>query len=419
MGERLRADPYRWIELVAYCIPFLAATISGWSIGSMFGALAEALNLTTAQIGLLGSTAMIGILLFSLPAGLFLVRWDLKKTMTIFYLIMAFTGVAQGLATSFMNLLIYRIIYALAAAAVMPFYAAIKSRWFLPEDFVLATGIEVGVGFNLGQIIGVAITPVVVKTAGWQGAFLVAGALATIGALTWLILGKSYPKTGYFGARVEIHSAEKKEAMSTREAFKRVIKYKEIWLLPLGWWGTTGIFTCIFNYWPAFVNQTYGIDYTTAGFILSLLPVGSLFASLGIGALSKRVGLNKPFITLPTFLVCFAYFGMLYFSDPLMLLVSSFLAGFGAFAFVPAGMATMCTLPGETPEMAAIALSIFSMINAGIGGLAVPMMCGMLVDAGWTLYNAMLIFVPGPALLGITSIFCRETGPKAKWRQQK
>lgn len=415
--EKLKSDPYRWFELLAYCVPFLASSLGGFSIGAMFGALTSSFGLTASQIGLLGTTGFIGTLIFTLPASLIFSRWDLRKTMITLFLIMAASGVAQAFAASFMDLLIYRLINAFGAAAVTPFYGIIKFRWFPQEDVALAAGIEAGVGVALGQIIGVAGTPIIVGMVGWQGTFLVGGGIAVAGALMWLMFGRSYPKAGYFGSKIDAKATAEKKALSVTETFRRVIKYKEVWLLPLGWWGTTGIWMCIFTYWPAFVKQAYGLDYTTAGFILSLLPVGSLIASLVAGVLSRKAGLNKPFITIPSMLLCLAYFGMLYFSDPLALSVSSFLAGFGAFIFVPAGIATISTLPGETPEMAGMAMSIFSMIVTGIGGVAVPIVAGMLIDAGWSMYNAMLIFVPGPALLGISSILCRETGPKAKWKQ--
>lgn len=420
MGEeKPKSDPHRWLELLAYCVPYLAANLSGFSVGAMFGALTASFGLTASQIGVLGTTCYIGTLIFTLPASLIISRWDLRKTMTALFILMAASGVAQAFATGFMDLLIYRLINAFAAAAVTPFYGIIKSRWFPQEDFALAAGIESGVGMNLGQIIGVAGTPIIMGTMGWQGTFLVGGVVAVIGALMWLMFGRSYPKPGYIGSKIDVKAKVEKKALSVTDTFRRVIKYREVWLVPLTWWGTTGIWMCMFTYWPAFVKQTYGLDYTTAGFILSLLPVGSLVASLVAGVLSRKVGLNKPFITIPTILVCLAYFGMLCFSNPFALSMSSFLAGFGAFIFVPAGMATISTLPDETPEMAGMALSIFVMIITGIGGVAVPIIAGMLIDAGWSMYNAMLIFVPAPALLGIASILFRETGPKAKWRQVK
>jgi MFS family permease len=127
----------------------------------------------------------------------------------IFCIGMAFLSIwtlADGLATSFIQLAIFRAIQGIGAAMTVPSAVGIISNYFVTNDRTLALtifGAAGAVGFCLGLIFGGFLT----SSLGWRYIFYVPLAVTgTVGTLGWVCLpkdrleGQARPKLDFAGA---------------------------------------------------------------------------------------------------------------------------------------------------------------------------------------------------------------------------
>ncbi|KAF4534024.1 putative mfs transporter protein [Lasiodiplodia theobromae] len=113
---------------------------------------------------------------------------------------------ADGLATSFIQLAIFRAIQGIGAAMTVPSAVGIISNYFIAKDRTLALtifGAAGAVGFCIGLIFGGFLT----SSLGWRYIFFIAvGITGSLGAISWFVLpkdrleGNVRPKLDFVGA---------------------------------------------------------------------------------------------------------------------------------------------------------------------------------------------------------------------------
>ncbi|KAF4314024.1 Sugar transporter conserved site [Botryosphaeria dothidea] len=143
---------------------------------------------------------------FLLLSGVLADRFGRKLIFCIGMATLSVWTLADGLATSFIQLAIFRAIQGIGAAMTVPSAVGIISNYFVAKDRTLALtifGAAGAVGFCLGLIFGGFLT----SSLGWRYIFYVALCVtSTLGALAWFTLpkdridGNSRPKLDFAGA---------------------------------------------------------------------------------------------------------------------------------------------------------------------------------------------------------------------------
>jgi NNP family nitrate/nitrite transporter-like MFS transporter len=208
----IRMTKYRTLLLAT--IGFNFSFLIWFSFAPFTGPMAEEFGLSTAEIGILASSAI-----WMAPFGRILTGWlsDKFGAPAIFSIVLAYVGVfsiASAFAQSYSLFFVTRLI---VATAGITFVIGIQhvAEWFEEENLGLAEGIYAGVG-NAGAAGGALVLPRVFGTGwngplfstNWRAAFFYTGIVSILLAVVYITLGEA------------AKSEEKRQATASNASFK-------------------------------------------------------------------------------------------------------------------------------------------------------------------------------------------------------
>lgn len=329
--------------------------------------VAKDLNLNNTQIGLLAGALSLAWAFSSF----FSTAWaesNNKKKIVFILAVFVFSvcSFGSGLATSFITLLLARLVMGFAEGPVIPLAQNFVERESSPHRLGMNAGILQGVGSALfGSILAPVLLVQIAENIGWRSAFFVAGAPGLLlGLLAWKFVKKS---------TAESVQTTEKSALNISE----LLQYNNVK------WGI-GVACCIFGWWFAtlpFISNYFvssqGMTPDEMGKTMGLLGVAGLVSSILVPALSDRIGRKKV-------LIVFSFVGVLY---PFMVY---FLAGsalhlpamFFTYFLMGAIPLAAAVVPSEAvPEhLKTKAIGLISAIGEIVGGVIVPAIAGVLSD---------------------------------------
>ena len=291
-----------------------------------------------------------------------------------------------GLATSFTQLLIYRIFVGVGEASCVPASQAIVADLVPEKDRATYMGI-LSSGIPVGRLIGLVVGGVVAHHYGWRAAFLLLGLPGiAVAAIAWFTVAD--PRRGTAPA-----AAVK---LSLVQAFNALKPIRTYWLANLG-----AAFIAFASYGEAaftssFLIRAHGLNVSQTGLLLGLTSgvAGLIGAQLG-GRLADRMAHTDPrgYLLVPAIATLAATIAF-----PIAILVQPLGAAIALLALATClgsmwlgpTFATLQLLAprGERATAVAIHMFLVNAIGLGFG----PLMFGWLSDT----FNA------GGSILGLT-----------------
>ena len=279
----------------------------------------------------------------------------------------------------------------------------IVTKWFTGYELASAMGIQVSMA-RLGTASAISFSPVIAEVAGLSAPFLVGTILLLIGFVTFLsytLMDKKFDKE-----REALRQEVKKEEdnFSFRD-FMTVLRNPGFWLIA---------FLCVFFYssirpFLKFASDLlvhkYMISEVTAGWIVSLLPYGTIVLTPFFGNLYDRIGKGATLMLIGCTLVTVCHLCLAlpiiqqtWFASIIMILLGV------SFSLVPSAM--WPSVPKIVPlKQLGTAYSIIYYVQ-NIGLMLVPMWIGNLIgdytaaDGKVDFTVPMLVFM----LFGVISI---------------
>lgn len=402
MSQEDRVPGYAWFVLWMAWGTIIIGAVGNFAIGTLLPSMQQDIGFGTAQAGYLSGIGWLLTSLLTIPITFLVTRIRPKTVLLVVFLTMGAAWILQGLANSFATLFITRAIGVGMAAAVMPALVLLKQQWVPLSKMANVNGVEAFTN-PVGQILGTALVPVLIGVfAGWRPIVMIIGAFLLAVGVLWLLFGRERRSAAFEAAWAD----------KTVSPIGAALKEKSVWLLALGWPGTSLVWIAMFTFYPTYAVDKLGLTLTQAGLVLSALPLGSMIASLVAPWMADKLGYDKPMIWGWGFLLPIFYFMMLPTSSVFLAALFSFLAGFGAFAFVPVAFTLLYKLPGINPKTVAMGTGIIITI-ATLGATAGGVLSGVLAERLGNLYLALAICCLSPLTMGIFGLFLPELGRKA------
>jgi MFS transporter, ACS family, hexuronate transporter len=228
----------------------------------------------------------IGLLL----VGRFIDKVGVKWGYAIAVAVWSLFGMAHAAAYSVTTFAMARFGLGIGEAGNFP--AAVRSTadWFPKKQRALATGI-----FNSGSNVGAILTPLLVPflvidlALGWQGAFLITGALGFFWLLFWWRMycdPEDSPKVN--AAELAFIRSDPVEK-DTPIAWGELIKHRQTWAFAVGKFLTDPIWWFFLFWLPDFFGKNYGLDLKTFGPALIVIYLLADFGSIGGGWFSSAL----------------------------------------------------------------------------------------------------------------------------------
>jgi ACS family glucarate transporter-like MFS transporter len=243
-----------------------------------------------------------------------------------------------------------------------------------------------------------------VLVGGWRNAFYFFGGLMLLTTALWLVLAREHRHPEY----------QARMAAQEGTPLKVLVRYRMLWLLAFCQIGSALAWLAFLTFWPTFAIQAYGLPLITAGYLIGLLPFGSIFGSFLSGILSDRLGLRKPLIWIPGLCLPVCYLVVLYTDSVPVLAGVLFFIGFCAFVVVPIIYTFPYELEGIRPREIAVASGLVYTVTT-FGGSLGPLVAGFVTQATGSLHGALVFCAMCAVTLGVLPMFLPETG----WRAQR
>ena len=370
--------------------------------------IAPDLGLSNTQIGFLSSALSLTWAISGYALG---ALSDATGKRKIFLLISIFVfsccSFLSGLATSFMMLLVARLIMGLSEGPMMPVSHAMIVTEVSPKRRGLYMGFVQNFGSNLlGSFAAPVILVALAEMFNWRIAFFISGVPGLIAAFfIWKYIREPGVQKKLFPNKSETEApAEKPKKMNTFQLFR----YRNIVLCGLISILSVAYLVIAWAFLPIFFVQARGFEPSTMSWLMSTLGISATVCAFLVPGLSDRFG-RKPILILFSFIGVVCPLGALYFQGPVLILAAFLFIGWALNGTFPVFMATV---PAETVPAGYVAtvMGLIMAIGEIIGGFSGPAIAGWAADQFGL--AAPLLIQTGCAIgSGLLALGLRESAP--------
>ena len=447
---RLDALPFgrfHLLVIVALGITWILDGLEVTLAGALSGELKQssALGLSNAQVGLAGSCYLAGAVLGAVFFGWLTDRLGRKKLFTITLAVYLAATAATGLSWDAWSFVVFRF---LTGAGIGGEYTAINStiQELIPARFRGWTDLIINGSFWLGAAMGaggslVLLDPAFIDPAiGWRLAFLIG---ATIGLVIlimrlwipesprWLVT-HGFPQAAHAvvrgieaqfftrGGAAPVHERVRlrmRDHTPLREVARTLfITYRQRTLVGLTLMAAQAFFyNAIFFTYALILTDFYAIPAHAVGWYILPFAVGNVLGPLLLGRLFDTVGrkimIASTYALSGIMLAVTAYL----FSQDLLTATTLTVAWMIVFFFASAAASSAYLTVSEIfpLEIRALAIAFFYAVGTGIGGIAGPLLFGMLISTG-SRGSVALGYVLGAILMAAAAVVQARWGIAAE-----
>jgi len=269
-------------DFILFVIGQLVSVVGTWAQATALPYLAYRISGRPLDLGLIGFSNTLPTLLFALPAGVLVERWDKRKTVIIFQAIMSLQ--AFGLAfLAFTNRLeIWHIVLlsfffgsavSIEVTARQSMLIELAGREALPSAIALQT-----TAFNTGRVIGPLVAAWLISATGSEGSVFLANGVSFV----FVIIGLFIAKTRF---KVEKEAKQERNLPSEFKEGIAYIRHNTVILSVILMAALIGFFGIpLIQQIPAVARDVLKTATDTEAMVAA--RTSSLYAAQGIGALT-------------------------------------------------------------------------------------------------------------------------------------
>jgi MFS transporter, ACS family, glucarate transporter len=255
------------------------------------------LGLTDAQFGWILSSFAFGYALLQAPAGALADRFGARiilASVVTFWSI--FTGLTAA-AWNFTSMMIVRFLFGAGEAGAFPGMARAVFSWIPVRERGLVKGINFSAS-RLGAAVTMPTLPWLIATIGWKASFVVLMLIGFVWAVAWWLWFRDEPaeQPGMPAVERDYILAHRQEpgvaaAPAAPLSAGTLLRSGNLWLLMTQYFASNFAFFFCLSWLFPYVQKTYALTYTQAGFY-AMIPLlggaaGNLFAGWLVDALFR------------------------------------------------------------------------------------------------------------------------------------
>lgn len=405
-GYKDKVPSRAWSMIICYSMFYCLTSLATQGLGMILPSMAEQFDLTLTQQGYLSSTGFLIQVICGIPFAMFSIKIGPKYSLAILLCCGIIGYFFHGFALGFGMLLVGRALVCVGQTCLQGPSNMVKSNWVPLSRVSQVAGIE-EFSSSMGFLVGTAAVAFFIAVLnGWQHMMIFFGCIELVILIVWMFVYKENP--------------EKKLVLSKEpflEPLKEALKHKEVWLLGIGWPGTSLVWIAVSTFWPTYAEENLDLTLGQIGWAVGMIPLFSAVACIASPILTDIIGRDKLMLWPWGIILPAAYVGTLVFHNYFLIILCFAVAGFGAYAFVPIAIGTVYKIPGIDEACIGTAITfIFTMAN--IGSSLAGVVSAALANT-FDLHTALLITCLSPFLWLILTIFIPEYGRKAQEKAAK
>lgn len=268
-------------DYVLFIIGQLISVIGTWMQATALPYLAYRMSGRPLDLGIIGFSNTLPTLLFALPAGVLVERWDKRKVVIIFQSLMSIQAFGLAYLSYTGQIQIWHIVFlaffygsaiAVEVTARQAMLIELVGKEALPSAIALQT-----TAFNVGRVIGPLVAAWIISLTGDEGAVFMANAISFVFVIGGLMLAR----TRY---RVEQQIPEKRELWKEFKEGARYIKNNTVVLSVILMAALIGFFGVpLIQQIPALARDVLKTLTDTEAMVAT--RTSNMYAAQGVGAL--------------------------------------------------------------------------------------------------------------------------------------
>jgi MFS transporter, ACS family, D-galactonate transporter len=365
--------------------------------------IAKEFSLSPAMQGLILSSFFWTYALMQVPGGMLADRFKPRIVITA---ATVFWGAFQGLAalsTGATGLLLTRFGLGAAEAPIYPAGGKLNAIWMTRNERGRGATLLDG-GAPLGAALGAILISWLITVLGsWRGAFIVAGVGTVLaGIYAWYFIRNS-PREHPSVNQAEADYIEEAQAIEHNQEPARLsgksldlFGYRSVWLMFFGYMCSNVVFYGLLTWMPTYLSKVHGFDIKQMGGATFIIFLSGFVGELVGGFLSdkwKAAGgspnkVMRSLLGFAALVVTIAVFSVAYSTGPVLAVVLLSITLFfqrwtGLYWSIPSilGTRNKVGLLGGVMNL-----------GGNIGGVAVPLAIGLIVQLTGSYFLAMMLF---------------------------
>lgn len=320
---------YRWIVLSVFMFIVAVNQLLWITFAPIIADATKYYGVTDLQIGILSMCFMIVYIVVSIPASWIIDTYGIRTGVGIGAVFTGVFGLLRGLVTTDYNLLLLsQIGIAIGQPFLLNAITKLAARWFLIEERATASGLGT-LAIYLGILIGMLLTPFLVKIFGIIGMLHIYGVIAIIAAITFLLLAKERPATAPC-------LPDQEDRSLALDGFKDTLRNKNFYWLMLIFFIGLGVFNSVVT-WIYDILKPRGFSATQAGILGGVMIFAGILGALIMPLLSDHYRKRIPFIIVAILGAIIGLAGITFATSYWILLSSGIVLGFFLLSTGPIG----------------------------------------------------------------------------------
>jgi MFS family permease len=373
------------------------------SAGPLIPLLIETFGMNRTAAGWYASIAPLSLAVVSLPINMIVARLSLNKTFAVGALLMS-AGALAFFTEDYLLLLVFRVIFAIGTALIVPVGTAITAEWFGTNKLPVINGIVMSFT-NLGHSLAFATAIPIAAAISWKAPIFVYGAFTLACAIGWAFFGREYK-----AEPAENETITPEVQRNSKLSLRQILTNRYAILLTLS---VTASWGCqnAFNSWlPDYYYNVFNIPLAEASSIIAISKIGGIAASILGGILSTRLGRRKPFLIISGIFTGLSGLIAILFNNPAAIYTGVLLLAI----FGPFFMSSIMTIPMEIPQISlrsGVIVVAMMLVGGNLGNFISPLFVGYLVDVTGSYLPGFITFIVLSYILLLAGILLPETGP--------
>lgn len=188
--------PLSRMQILVITLCMCTAVLDGFDtqvIGMLAPAMSRELGVPLTHFGPIFSAGLVGMLVGAVTLGPLADRYGRKRMIVGASIVFGLLSFATAFAQTFDQVLICRLITGIGLGGSLPNAVSLGSE-YAPKRYSRTVVTSLMCGVPLGAVVGGMISTIVIPIHGWQGVFMVGGALPLVTALLSAIYMKESPR---------------------------------------------------------------------------------------------------------------------------------------------------------------------------------------------------------------------------------
>ena len=231
----------------------------------LFPLIMDEYSLDRSTVSIL--VAVMGLMLAvgNVPSGFLAARFGIHRTFAFGAFLMS-VGTLAPFMPNFVGHVAWRVVFAFGAGVVIPLVGAVASQWFDRRELPVVNGVN-WMGQTGGMAISLFIGVPIARLFSWEITLFTFGAVALLGAIAWVVLGKEPEED-----RVSVSSPSIPRLLG-------VLKERTTILVSLAFVGPFLTYLSFSSWLPTYYNEVFDFSLSKASSIVGIPALIGLVVS--------------------------------------------------------------------------------------------------------------------------------------------